>query len=340
MDASHPANFSARGATLVHATARRPTLIAAIRFTLQRVFILAPLMLGFAPLMSEVVCGPSQARAADDQPEEPLPPQDVVLRTSDNLKLVATYYPSREGKNAVAVILLHPHKGTRLDLTGLAKKLQAAGHAVIAPDLRGHGDTTFHHTGELRVGDYLAMVEDDMETVKKFLIAKNNEGQLNVEKLCVIGIEMGSVIGLNWAAHDWSWPVLANGKQGQDVKAVVVISPEWTFRGLRINDAIAHSDVRSQISMLIVAGKGTPKLYKEAKRLHNALERYHLSPVGETTSPTPTQTLWLRTPQTTLQGTRLLNEKSMQVDDMILKFIDLRLVKQPYPWNERRDPLQ
>jgi len=51
------------------------------------------------------------------------------------------------------------------------------------------------------------------------------------------------------------------------------------------------------------------------------------------------QTLWLKTPQTAVQGTRLLTEKSAHVDDLILQFIDLRLTKQPLAWRERKRPL-
>ena len=54
--------------------------------------------------------------------------------------------------------------------------------------------------------------------------------------------------------------------------------------------------------------------------------------------PPERQTLYLRTPATSLQGTRLLHEKSMHVEDMVVKFFDLRLVKQPIPWANRKSP--
>lgn len=278
-----------------------------------------------------------QARAADDEKDKPLPPEDTVLTTSDRVTIAATFYPSKL-KKAVPIILLHAAKGSRRDFEGFALQLQRAGHAVAVPDLRGHGESSrgTDRPGEMRPAEYLAIIEPggDLETIKQFLMAKNNAGEINIEKLCVVGVEMGAVVAINWAARDWSWPALANGKQGEDVKALVLISPEWTYKGLRINEAVAHPNVRQDLAVLLVVGKRNGKLLKEAQRLHSALEKYHAPAAGDA------QTLALHTPQTALQSTRLLNEKSMHVGDTILKFIDARVAKQPIPWSERKSPLQ
>jgi pimeloyl-ACP methyl ester carboxylesterase len=285
-------------------------------------------------LLAALIARGGPASAAEDAAEKIPPPEEVTVGTSDGLTLAATYYPSKAGKKAVPVILLHAWKGSRADFEDLALKLQRADHAVLAADLRGHGAD---RATALRNEDYVAMVFEDLEAIKKFLLVKNNAGELNIEKLCVVGAEMGSLVAVNWAAHDWSWPMLATGKQGQDVKALVLISPEWVFKGLRLHDAMAQANVRADLSVMIIAGGGNSKSLKEAKRVYGALERFHPTPPGEEAADTK-QTLWLRTPSTSLQGTHLLNEKSLRVDQMILKFIDLRLVKQPIPWSERKNP--
>jgi pimeloyl-ACP methyl ester carboxylesterase len=272
------------------------------------------------------------AGAAQDEGDKILPPEEVSLRTMDGVTLTAAFYPSKLNKKAVPVILLHASKGSRADFEELALDLQRAGHAVLAPDLRGHGAD---RAAQLRPEDYAAMGLD-MEVLKKFLVAKNNAGELNIEKLCLVGVEMGALVAVNWAAQDWDWPVLAIGKQGQDVKALVLISPEWTFKGLRMQEAIAHPNVRSDLSIMIIAGKGNSKSLHEAKRLHNALERYHPMPPAD--EAVDKQMLWMWSPQTSLQGTRLLNEKTLRVDETILKFIDLRLVKKQMPWSDRKNP--
>jgi pimeloyl-ACP methyl ester carboxylesterase len=272
------------------------------------------------------------ARASEDEKNKPHPPENVVLRTTDGVVLAATYWPSKLGKEAVPVILLHAAKGSRADFDDLAPKLQRAGSAVIAVDLRGHGAD---RTGELRLDDYPAMVTEDVEAVKKFLMAKNNAAELNIEKLCVVGVEMGASVAMNWAALDWSWPPLTTGKQGQDVKALVLVSPDLAFKPIRIIEAVADPHVRADLAVMIIVGKGNAKSFSDAKRIHGVLERYHPAPPEDESDR---QTLYLRTPHTSLQGTRLLNEKSMQVDQMILKFIELRLAKQTLRWSDRKGP--
>ncbi len=286
-----------------------------------------------APLAFVLCLLTVRSLAGAEEPKKIPPPAEVTITTTDDVKLLATYYPSRAGKDAVPVILLHAAKGSRADFEELALKLQRADHAVIAADFRGHGA---NRSEGLRTEDYPAMVFEDMEAIKRFLMIRHNAGELNIDKLCVVGVEMGAVVAVNWAAHDWSWPMLATGKQGQDVKALVLISPEWTYRGLRLNEALQNTNVRSDLSVMIIAGEGNAKLLKEAKRLYSTLERYHPLAAGE--EGPDKQTLLLRTPATSLQSTRLLHEKTMHVDQMILKFIELRLAKQPLAWVERRNP--
>ena len=174
-----------------------------------------------------------------------------------------------------------------------------------------------------------------MESVKNFLLTKNNAGELNIERLGVVGVEMGATIAVNWAALDWSWPVLATGKQGQDVKALVLVSPEWSFKGVRISEAIVQPSVRSELAFLIITGRRNSKFAEEARRLNRALARYHPEPRGGVEK----QTLFLRMPPTSLQGTQLMNEKSVNVQQMIVEFVELRLLKPDFAWRDRKRPL-
>jgi hypothetical protein len=180
------------------------------------------------------------------------------------------------------------------------------------------------------------MVRGDLEAVKSFLLARNNAGELNIERLGVVGVEMGATIAINWAALDWSWPMLATGKQGQDVKALALVSPEWALKGVRITDAMAQPSVQKELAVLIVTGSGSPRLSQEARRLYKALARHHADPSGKLDK----QTLFLKTPATSLQGTKLLLEKSLNVEQMIVEFVDLRLVQPNYPWSARQSPLK
>ena len=80
--------------------------------------------------------------------------------------------------------------------------------------------------------DYIAMAAFDMEAVRRFLVDKNDAGELNLNKLSLVGSGMGATVAANWAVQDWSAPPLAVGKQGQDVKALVLVSPQWKYRGI------------------------------------------------------------------------------------------------------------
>ena len=283
----------------------------------------------------------SGALADDTDEDKPIEPKDVTIKTRDDVSLAATYYASKLGKDAIPVILLHGAGGRRGDFKSLALRLQEAGHAVIAPDLRGHGNSSNTRAGDRagspRRDDLVAMVNQDVEAVKNYLIERNNEGELNIEKLCLVGLDMGSVVALNFAARDWSWPPLATGKQGQDVKAVVLISPAWSYRGVRINEAVAHPAVRSELSAIIIVGRGGSSEAAGARRLHKSLQRYRTTPPPEELAEK--QTLWLRTLPTTLQGSRLLNEERMGVQEMIEKFIEVRLGGANIRWQERESPL-
>src|SRR5262249_35007554 len=133
--------------------------------------------------------------------------------------------------------------------------------AVIAVDLRAHGDSTKQvapngaqqNLDAAKVGkaDVYAMARIDMEEVHRFLVTKNDEGSLNLNKLCLVGAGMGASVAANWAAEDWSVPPLAIGKQGQDVKALVLISPRWTFQALSMQGPLRMRPLKEQAWMLI-----------------------------------------------------------------------------------------
>ena len=91
----------------------------------------------------------------------------------DGLAVRAAYFASSltERTSAVPIVLLHSWKSDgRKEFEGLAKYLQAEGHAVLVPDLRGHGQSKkFQGTdvpldqAKLRNADFADMVTKNME---------------------------------------------------------------------------------------------------------------------------------------------------------------------------------
>jgi alpha-beta hydrolase superfamily lysophospholipase len=283
---------------------------------------------------------PLDARAQDKEKEIP-DPEDIQLKTKDGLHLHATFYPGTAQKLAVPVILLHGIKGDRHEFANLALALQKVGHAVIAPDLRGHGESLEIDRTDggsdkievesLKAGDVEDMVKFDLEAVKKFLVEKNNAGELNIDKLCVVGADMGALVAVDWAALDWSWPVFSSGKQGQDVKALVLISPESNVKGLKMTDAINDPEIRSKVAILLIAGRKGGKSAEEVNKLYRHFTKFHTDKSG----PALDRLLV----EAKLQGAQLLGETSLGVEPVIIKFVNQQ-AKKATPWSERRSLLE
>ena len=78
--------------------------------------------------------------AADDAKEwKPPEPEEQSVLTSDGLDLHYTYYAGVPNKSTAPIILLHAFKSDAASLRPTSLFLQELGHAVLAPDLRGHG---------------------------------------------------------------------------------------------------------------------------------------------------------------------------------------------------------
>ncbi len=306
-------------------------------------------LLGVAALMIAVAPGFAWAVDKDPNVKEIPKPLDIELETRDGLQLQATYYGSIMGKEAVPIIMLHAFKRSRADFEGLALAMQARGHAVIVPDLRGHGKSTqITVNGEtrsidqatMRRADFDAMVTKDLETVKQFLMEKNNAGELNIEKLCVIGDEMGAVLAVNWAWWDWHWPQLPAVKQGKDVKALVLISPPMNFKGISMADFMNRPLLQSNsLSIMILYGEKNSKGYDDAKRIFTRLGVARPKLTQEERADK--QDLFLEpVAGVSLQGADVLNDRTVlpQLDAKIGQFIDMRLVKKKFPWAFRKRP--
>ncbi|MHC4177453.1 MAG: alpha/beta hydrolase [Planctomycetota bacterium] len=313
-------------------------------------------------------------KATAKKPKLPKPKKEVLL-TNDGVRLAVTYYPGTKGKDAVPIVLLHMCKHPRddrackhnsNDYAELARLLQGEGHAVVAPDLRGHGDSTKTQGTQAKLSktDYVRMVSGDLEAVKDFLRSENNQGQLNIEKLCVVGAETGASVALTWTQLDWSRPPVGVVKLGQDVKALVLVSPVWNTPGLPLKPVLTRSnarfaltdpllisaanrglitfknryalDMRREVSVLIVAGKRNSKSARDARAVYNMLKGFHPDPPAKERAEK--QDLYYGMLDTELQGTDLLG-KRLGLEGFISEFVRRRLVNQPYPWQRRtKDP--
>ncbi|QGJ69756.1 Alpha/beta fold hydrolase [Planctomycetales bacterium 10988] len=284
--------------------------------------------------------------AQDDREEMP-DPEPISLTTLDGVLLRATYYaPAKPSKNVVPLILVHQLGGSKSDFEQLAVVLQRAGHSAVAVDLRGHGGSTQAVNGNATLdwkdfrtaNSFTRMIQNDLEAVKAFLMKKNNEGVINIEKLGIIAAGEGCSVALNWAAQDWSWPVLLTKKQGQDVKALMLLSPPWTVKGLTVVNALRHPALQQKLALLILVGnRNSSSEVSDARKIHNLVDRYRgNSRRGDVGNPAEFYDY-----PTSLQGTNLLFQKlkddeGRPLEIAILHFIRTNLEdKNEYTWRSR-----
>jgi alpha-beta hydrolase superfamily lysophospholipase len=280
--------------------------------------------------------------------EDPNKPKSLTLETKDGVALKAMYFPGKPGKETVPVIMLHGWEEHSVVWEPLAIYCQKTlGHTVIVPDLRGHGQSLTQTAGaqarqlkaeDLTPADLNAMVWD-VQACKKFLQEENNKGELNLEMLTVVGAEFGALAALLFAQLDWGWPVLTTGKQGQDLKALALLTPIDRFK--RVTAAEAVQSLRAPISttkfsVLIVAGQQDRGGYSDAKRLHKQIENLYPNDLKEAGC-------WLVTPETNAHGVELIEpQRRLGTEQVLANFIKQRLVdrKTEFEWSERRSALQ
>lgn len=308
-----------------------------------------------ACLGSARVAWPAEGEKKDEIP----PPQQLVRQTADGVQLSLTYFPGLKGKESIPVVLLHMYKGDGTEFKTLAPYLQSQGYAVVVPDLRGHGSSTLWQVPgrteaqtleaeRMSPQHFLLMAREDVRAIKDFLWERNNAGELNLEKLCLVGSEMGASVAAYWALYDvagYEWNRLYYGpiKLGGFVKAMVLISPQLSCRGLRMNVPLADPVVRSRISVMVMLGKGDPAAMSDARRIVNLLRPYHPEAEREE-ERVAKRTLFPVSLDTSLQGSKLLDARGLQVPQYIVTFIQLRLVQseesKAWAWSELKRPHQ
>lgn len=236
-------------------------------------------VVGFV-LMFAAVLTTSPAFAQRTPKKEKPKPRPVKLRTKDGVELQAFYFPSDKGKEAIPVLIIHEWKGQASPYAALVKALNAKGCAVLVPMYRGHGNSKKYidasgeekefNVATMNRRDITNIITFDIEEAKRFFKTENNEGKLNLNALAVIGIREGCVLAANWAQRDWSFPSVGAKKQGQDVKALVFVSPKKLLNGVRLDPPFSDPNLL-RLPIMIATGKSTPES-SDSSRLNKKLE--------------------------------------------------------------------
>lgn len=279
----------------------------------------------------------SNRKRSDDKPK----PRPVTLKTKDGVKLSAFYFPSDRGKDATTVLLVHEWKGQAGAYAKLVIALNKAGCAVLAPNYRGHGtskeytnragETKEFNVEQMSKRDIENIISFDLEKAKAFLKDENNDESLNLNALVVVGVGEGCVMAARWAQRDWQFQSVGRVKQGQDVKALVLISPEKQIKGVALDPALNDPNL-VRLPIMIAAGK-THDEADEARRIAKRIESVKKR-LGRGTA----DGFDLVMPNTSLGGVRLVNEQSSGVIQAIVSFVNSNIVvsDEENPWIERR----
>ena len=312
-------------------------------------------LFGIAVLAGLAVAGPAWSQ--DKKPKVEAP-KDVTLNPRDGWKIDATYYKGTAGKKAVPFIMIHGWGGRRGEFDGLARSLQHpdyGGHTSLTIDLRGHGGSVSYRTaaGLEKEVDYddltrlqIAQMVRDIDAAKRYLMARNNDGECNIEQLCVVAADVGAIVALNWAAEvDLKGRRLLNrsAEPGYNVKAMILLSPEKSFKGVTsVNSLQKHPLIRDKLSLLILAGNKDSSAFRESKRIYSSLKRFRPK-LRSSEDRAKHQDLFLPSGDgdgidTSVQGTKLLQTPAnLRVGKFILAFIKARLLQysSDLPWTER-----
>ncbi len=248
-----------------------------MKFPTRRGFCLTWLVVAFVSIALDA--DPLSAQGSNKEEDPRLKARPITLQTKDGMELQAYYFPSDQKKAATTVLLVHEWQGQAGTYAKLASALNKAGCAVLALDYRGHGKSSSYVNArgdkieidpeKLSRKDAEAIVTLDLEKAKAFLKDENNDGYLNLNALVVIGVGEGCVLGNLWAMRDWSFPSVGRVKQGQDVKGLVLISPEKQVKGLPLEPSLNDNNLL-QLPTLIMAGK-TSSDASEARRIESRI---------------------------------------------------------------------
>jgi pimeloyl-ACP methyl ester carboxylesterase len=151
--------------------------------------------------------------------------QRITFTTADGVQIVADYYAPRTTveSGVPVVIMLHQYPSTRSSWRPLAARFHEAGYAVLAPDLRGHGESVEPKSMGLERGrttrdprHYRAAWQDVLAAYDWLKGRK----EVDRSRFALIGSSIGSSIALDYAARDRS------------VDVVVCLSPGPNYMGV------------------------------------------------------------------------------------------------------------
>ena len=158
--------------------------------------------------------------------EDTLMGEVVQIDAADGLTLVGDYY-SPMSESAPAVLLLHMLGSDRGAWDALIAPLYDAGYAVLAVDMRGHGETGGAQEWTLAEGDTQAWLDWLRE-----------QAGIRADAVSIIGASIGSNMALIGCAND------------EACLTAIALSPGQDYRGVQPAESVA-SGLAERSSLLV-----------------------------------------------------------------------------------------
>ncbi len=155
------------------------------------------------------------------------------------------------------IILFHSLSGDRWEWKDLPKRLVNAGYAVLAFDMRGHGESDkqgqrLYVWRQFDKSDWLRMPGDTDALLEA--IRKNPEvGMVNTNQVGIIGSSIGANVAVNYAA-----------KHPKQVRAMALLSPGLEYHGIESFNAMTHYEN----PVFLIASKEDAYASDSAERLY------------------------------------------------------------------------
>ena len=137
-------------------------------------------------------------------------------------------------------------------------------------------------------------------------------------------------MGAHWTQRDWSFPTVGARKRGQDVKGLVLISPDKVLKGLSLEATLSNPAIMA-MPMMLISGESS-KQAATAKRVHKKVEAVR----KRAAAGREVQGLELNLVKTSLNGPSFINQPD--VIPNIVKFVTENVIvdEETNPWIERK----
>ncbi len=284
-----------------------------------------------------------------------------TLQTKDGWSIAITYFESTREKDAAVVVLIPGKNDNQAMWAAFAGELNSVHDmAVITVDLRKQPKgKSSPPTGAIGAAknpmvsklDVEAMLAFDLDVVKRFIFEEHQNKKLNMRRLALIGGDTGTALAVQYAALDWAKlpyddaPTLANRTpKGQDVQALVLLSPTDTFPGTNISQVLPVLRAAGVACMQVYSNKAK-KDVEIADKINQGLGGNKADKPKDGDKDKPSKLALVPLDSTAAKGVDVLGKpvvvgnQTVPVNALIGGFLAKQLKEPEIEWRDRKSKL-